>query len=143
LECHACQGGCIGGNLTVENLYVARAKYLHLIANKPKPSAEFEAEVARRYISEDFYLRASLKPRPIEGGSADIRERVLRRKRAEELLRGLPLLNCGLCGAPSCRNHAEDVSAGRAELRECVFLSRERIEFLRSIYKKESKPLQD
>src|SRR4030065_299802 len=30
LECHACPGGCVGGNLTVENTYVARSKALHL-----------------------------------------------------------------------------------------------------------------
>lgn len=137
LECHACQGGCIGGNLTVENLYVARAKYLHLIANKPRPSPEFEGEVARRFAAEDFYLRASLKPRLLDSGHIDIRERVLRRKTAEEILKGLPLLNCGLCGAPSCKNHSEDVAAGRAELRDCVFLSRDRIDWLRRIYRKD------
>jgi Fe-S-cluster-containing hydrogenase component 2 len=136
LECHACQGGCVGGNLTVENIYAARAKYLHLMACKPNPSAEFEREVARRYESENFYLRAPMKPRPIEGNAMDIRQRVLRHKRAEELLRALPLLDCGLCGAPSCKNHAEDAAWGRAELGDCVFLSRDRIAFLRKIYKK-------
>jgi Na+-translocating ferredoxin:NAD+ oxidoreductase RNF subunit RnfB len=136
LECHACRGGCVGGNLTVENLYAARAKNLHLIANRPKPSPEFEREVARRFASEDFSLRGSLKPRLIEGHVFDLRERVIRKKRADELSRGLPLLNCGLCGAPSCRNHAEDVAAGRADLGDCVFLSRDRINTLREIYKR-------
>ncbi len=140
LECHACQGGCLGGNLTVENIYVARAKYLQLIANKPQPSPEFESEVSRRFAGEDFFLRASLKPRPLGGVSVDIRERVLRRKRAEQTLTGLPLLNCGLCGAPSCKNHAEDVAAGRAALRDCVFLSRGRIDLLRKIYGKHQVP---
>src|SRR4030042_928842 len=59
LECHACQGGCNGGNLTVENLYVARSKDLHLKANMPKPPLEFEREVTRRYGSENFSLRGS------------------------------------------------------------------------------------
>jgi Na+-translocating ferredoxin:NAD+ oxidoreductase RNF subunit RnfB len=91
--------------------------------------------------SEDFHLRASLKPRSIEGGSLDIRERVSRRRRAEELIKGLPLLNCGLCGAPSCKDHADDVAAGRAELGDCVFLSRDRLELLRAIYKKTQRPI--
>lgn len=138
LECHACQGGCIGGNLTVENLYVARAKNLHLIANRSKPTPEFEQEVARRYATEDFSLRGSLKPRPVEGHVFDLRERVIRKKKAEELLKALPNLNCGLCGAPSCRNHAEDAAAGRAELRDCIFLSPDRIDQLRKIYLKKS-----
>jgi Na+-translocating ferredoxin:NAD+ oxidoreductase RNF subunit RnfB len=136
LECNACQGGCIGGNLTVENLYAARSKNLHLTASMPGPGPEFEQEVNRRYALEDFSLRGSLKPRQTEGEAIDLRERVARRKRAEELLRTLPMLNCGLCGAPKCRNHAEDVAAARADLLDCIFLSPDRIEALGKHYKK-------
>ena len=136
LECHACQGGCIGGNLTVENVYVARSKLLHLMATMPKPDPEFEKEVERRYAIDDVSLRGSLKPRLTEGEAIDLRERVMRRRKAEELVRALPLLNCGLCGAPTCRNHAEDVAASRADLQDCVFLSLDRIGQLRSFYKK-------
>ena len=136
LECHACPGGCIGGNLTVENLYIARGKNLRLRAAMPKPTPEFEQEVTRRYSTEDFSLRGSLKPRRLEGDVLDLRERVSRKKRADELARGLPGVNCGLCGAPSCKHHAEDVAAGRAEIGDCVFLSRDRINDLREIYRK-------
>jgi Na+-translocating ferredoxin:NAD+ oxidoreductase RNF subunit RnfB len=136
LECNACQAGCIGGNLTVENLYVARSKNLHLMASMPKPGPEFEKEVDRRYALEDFSLRGSLKPRQTQGEAIDLRERVMRRKRAEEVLRTLPLLNCGLCGSPKCRNHAEDVAASRADLLDCVFLSPDRIKTLGKHYKK-------
>jgi Na+-translocating ferredoxin:NAD+ oxidoreductase RNF subunit RnfB len=136
LECNACQGGCIGGNLTVENLYAARSKNLHLMASMPKPGPEFDKEVDRRYALEDFSLRGSLKPRQTDGEAIDLRERVMRRKRAEEVLRTLPRLNCGLCGAPKCRNHAEDVAASRADLLDCVFLSPDRIKTLGKHYKK-------
>jgi hypothetical protein len=136
LEAQACQGGCIAGNLTVENLYAARAKSLQLISTISKRSPRFFEEVERRRAGEDLSLQRPLKPRIIEGGATDLVERVRRRKRAEELMKTLPLLNCGLCGAPRCRNHAEDVAAGRAQDGDCVFLARERIEKLRSIYKK-------
>ena len=128
LECHACQGGCVGGNLTVENLYVARSKNLRLAAGRPKSIPEFEKEVQRRYALEDFSLRRSLKPRAIEGEGGELRQRVMRRKKAEELLKALPMLDCGLCGAPTCKSHAGDVAASRADIGECVFLSRDRIE---------------
>ncbi|MDH4272636.1 MAG: 4Fe-4S binding protein [Candidatus Aminicenantes bacterium] len=134
LECHACVGGCIGGNLTVENLYVARTKNLRMISGMAEPSADFRQEVERRSASEDFSLRGLLKPRNAGGDVTDLRERVTRRKRADELLKALPLLNCGLCGAPTCRSHAEDVAFSRADLKDCVFLSRDRIGFLRGIY---------
>jgi len=136
LECHACPGGCIGGNLTVENVYVARSKSLHLSSALPKPSAAFEREVDRRYAEGDFFLRGPVRPRRLEGNGLDLRERVARKKRADELMRGLPGVNCGLCGAPSCRHHAEDVAAGRAEVEDCVFLSRDRINELRKIYRR-------
>jgi Na+-translocating ferredoxin:NAD+ oxidoreductase RNF subunit RnfB len=136
LECHACQGACIGGNLTVENLYVARSKDLRLVSSRSEPSPEFLREVDRRFAEEDFSLRAPLKPRNTEGKDVDLRERVERKKRAAELLKALPMLNCGLCGAPTCRSHAEDAALGRDEIGECVFLSQDRIHALRDIYKK-------
>ncbi len=134
IECHACQGACVGGNLTVENLYVARGKNLRLISGMSKPSPEFRKEVERRFAGEDFSLRAPLKPRNLEGQDIDLKERVRRKKRANELLKALPLLNCGLCGAPTCRSHAEDVAMLRDEISECVFLSRDRIDVLRKTY---------
>jgi hypothetical protein len=136
LECHACQGGCIGGNLTVENLYAARSKNLHLMAGMSGPGPEFEKEVDRRYALEDFSLRGSLKPRQTEGETIDLRGRVARRKRAEEVLKTLPGVNCGLCGAPRCRTHAEDVAAERADPLDCVFLSPDRIRTLGKHYRK-------
>ena len=136
LECHACPGGCIGGNLTVQNLYVARSTKLYLHANMPKPGPEFEEEVARRYATEDFSLKGSVRPRLTEVEAIDLRERVMRRKKSEKMIVALPLLNCGLCGAPTCRNHADDVAASRADLQECVFLSPDRIIQLKKIYDK-------
>jgi iron only hydrogenase large subunit-like protein len=134
LECHACQGGCIGGNLTVENLYVARSKKLHLIASMPSPSQQFKNEVERRYQSEDFSLRSPLAPRKLQKEKFDLRELVMRKKKADEVFGILPSLNCGLCGAPTCKDHAEDVASGKAELGDCVFFSKERLKQLTNVY---------
>ena len=50
IECHACPEGCVGGCLTVENPYVARAKAIRLQQNLPAGSdidrAEMEASVS-------------------------------------------------------------------------------------------------
>jgi len=136
LECHACQGACIGGNLTIENLYVARSKNLRLVSSRSDSSSEFLREVDRRFADEDFSLRAPLKPRDSEGKDLELRKRVERKKQAVEFLKALPMLNCGLCGAPTCRSHAEDAAMGRDKIEECVFLSQDRIHSLRDIYKK-------
>ena len=134
LECHACNSGCTGGNLTVDNLYVSRNKKMHLIATMPNPTSEFEKEVDRRYHEEDFSLRGPLKPRITSKRKLDLQEQIDRRKRATEILKLLPQLNCGLCGAPTCKDHSEDAAAGLARLGDCVFLSPDRINILKKIY---------
>jgi hypothetical protein len=134
LECHACNAGCTAGNLTVDNLYVSRNKKMHLIATMPKPTPEFEREVERRYREEDFSLRGPLKPREITRRKIDLQEQINRRKRVNEIAKLLPQLNCGLCGAPTCKDLAEDASAGQGRIGDCVFLSPNRIDFLKTIY---------
>jgi len=113
---------------------VARGKYLRLVAARTEPSPAFLGEVDRRFAKEEFTLRAPLRPRNTEGKGFGLRERVERKKRAAEFLKALPLLNCGLCGAPTCKSHAEDAAAGRDQIGECVFLSKDRIDALRDIY---------
>ena len=53
---------------------------------------------------------------------------------AEATLATLPGLNCGLCGAPTCKDLAKDVSTGDARESDCVFLSGSRLDELRAAY---------
>ena len=66
----------------------------------------------------------------------DLRERVRRMKEAEQIESLLPGLDCGLCGAPSCRVLAHDVTDRPAAKGDCVFLSKRRIDELRRIYRR-------
>jgi Na+-translocating ferredoxin:NAD+ oxidoreductase RNF subunit RnfB len=47
--------------------------------------------------------------------------------RIEELSDELPGLDCGSCGAPSCRALAEDIVRGEAKETDCIIRFRERI----------------
>ena len=48
-----------------------------------------------------------------------------------EMLAGsLPALDCGSCGAPTCRAFAEDVVLGGRSVDECIVYMRERIQKL-------------
>lgn len=42
-----------------------------------------------------------------------------------EIEKTLPGLDCGTCGAPSCRDLAEDIVRGKASIEDCVFFARE------------------
>jgi NAD-dependent dihydropyrimidine dehydrogenase PreA subunit len=134
LECYSCWDGCVGGNLTVENIYAARSKISRLSASLPDSDPEIEAEVERRFPHEDFALRGWIKPRPLETNISDLKDRI-RRMNIESAKRMiLPGLDCGLCGAPDCDSFAKDCAADRAKQYDCVFYSDESMRKLRKVY---------
>src|SRR5699024_1958814 len=49
-------------------------------------------------------------------------ERFERYNRMQTILKTLPGLDCGACGAPSCEALAEDVVRGAAQVSDCVLL---------------------
>ncbi len=133
VECNACWAGCANGNLTVDNVYVTQCKLQSLAKDLPFTDPITEAEVARRYPGEDLSLDRLPEPRAV-AVSGDLRERVRRMKEAERVAAALPGLDCGLCGAPSCKVLARDVAAGEASASDCVVLSKRRVDELRRIY---------
>lgn len=134
LECHACWGGCVGGNLTVDNDYVTLSKIHRLLSELPDKDPRLEAEVERRYPGEDFSLKGRVEPRVTEKSMGDLKERVRRIKAEETFFKALPGLDCGLCGSPTCETFAKDVAAGSARRDECIFFSDERVKQLRKTY---------
>ena len=48
----------------------------------------------------------------------------------EEITDRLPGLDCGSCGAPSCRALAEDIVLGEAKESDCIFKMREKIQVI-------------
>ncbi len=134
LEAYGCWSGCTGGNLTVANVYVTLSKIQSLMSRLPPMDPETEAEIERRYPLEDFSLGRPIRPRPVRGSTGTLRERVRMVEEAEMLRGMLPGLNCGLCGAPTCKDLARDISMGDAEKRDCVFYSNERLRELQRFY---------
>lgn len=134
LDCYGCWGGCIGGNLAVDNLYVTLSKLHRLLSGLPQSNPQLEAEVERRYATEDFSLKGRVRPRTTANYIGDLKERVKRVKTEEAVMKTLPGLNCGLCGTPDCKTFAKDVARGAARQEECVLLSDERMRQLREIY---------
>jgi NAD-dependent dihydropyrimidine dehydrogenase PreA subunit len=130
LDPYCCWSGCTGGNLTVANIYVALSKFHTMVGELPETDPRTESEVERRFPHEDFSLERPIRPRPVKGMQGDLKERVRIMQKAEEILNSLPGLDCGLCGAPTCKELARDVSLGEAERKDCVFYSKERLHHL-------------
>ena len=134
LEAYSCWNGCAGGNLTVANVYVAGTTLRSLARTLPEMDPVTKAEVDRRFPAEDFSLKAPIRPRPVRGTVDNLKERVQMRQIADDVLVALPGLDCGLCGAPTCKELAKDVSIGDATKDDCVFLSERRLQQLQRVY---------
>jgi hypothetical protein len=134
LEAYNCWSGCMGGNLTAANVYVTLSMCRSLIGKLPETDPQTEAEVERRYPNEDFSLERPILPRPVRGSTGDIRERVRMIQEAEAILDTLPGLDCGLCGAPTCKELARDISTSEAARTDCLFYSKERLCQLQKTY---------
>lgn len=134
IDCKTCWDGCIGGNLTVDDVYVAHSKIQRLRAELPDRDPELEAKIKERLPTEDFSLRGEIRPRVSEKNLGDLQERIKRMKFEETILQGLPFLDCGLCGAPTCRSLAHDIAQGEAKKNDCIFFSDDRLAQLRKTY---------
>ncbi len=155
IEAYSCHQGCVGGSLTVENLYISYNKILKLIE-----TLEFEQikacpdirEVRKLYKENYFLLEGKLEPRPLKPLDKDLTRAIRKRKEKEQIFESLPKIDCGACGAPTCLTFAEDVVKGDAEISDCIFnlpqkfaeLSRELSELLnKSVIARSHKPAID
>jgi iron only hydrogenase large subunit-like protein len=118
----ACSGGCIGGPLTIENPYIAKSKLQSLAKNLP--CMETSDEQLKQYIKmyEDGFvgLTEPINPRAIMKLDKDISVSMKKMEMIEEILKHLPGLDCGVCGAPTCRAFAEDIVKGENQKSICI-----------------------
>ena len=119
IELNACCGGCVGGTLTVENPYVAKAKLGRLRKYMP---------VARTHLDEgtveELLFTKEVEYDPVFKIGSSIKESIAAMAKIEQLCAKFPGLDCGSCGAPTCHALAEDIVSGRAHERDCVYLLR-------------------
>ncbi|MBR2388859.1 MAG: 4Fe-4S binding protein [Clostridia bacterium] len=121
VEFNACNGGCVGGTLNVENPYIAKARLRSLRKYLPISRNRVDGQdVSDDVLSDkDFFEN-------IEGLSIESRaEAIKRMTHVEEIYKTLPHLDCGSCGAPNCHALAEDIVAGEATVEDCLIRLRE------------------
>ena len=125
VELNACTGGCVGGVLTVQNPYIAKARLQGMRRYMPVSCNFLPEEEA--YIPDDYFCGELPTYRPISR-LADSMAESMRMMADIQALRGqLPGLDCGACGAPNCRAFAEDVVKGTARVTDCLLSHREEL----------------
>jgi len=128
IECHGCPEGCVGGCLTVEDPYVARAKAIRLRQKLPAGPVVDRLEMERQYRQGLFLMDEALASRPLRPLDGDISRAIAKMKERDRIFAGLPRIDCGACGAPSCRAFAEDVVLGEADQESCIFFYQHELE---------------
>ncbi|MEG1576176.1 MAG: (Fe-S)-binding protein, partial [Clostridium sp.] len=122
VELNACNGGCVGGVLTVENPYVAEVKLKWLHKYMP---------VSKSHLSEDdrefVNWTEAVKFEPVFNLGNTLTESFSRFNQVERICKKLPGLDCGSCGAPTCKALAEDIVRGEAGERDCIYHLRENV----------------
>ncbi|HHX48843.1 MAG TPA: 4Fe-4S binding protein [Clostridiales bacterium] len=119
VELNACTGGCVGGVLTVENPFVAKAKIrefgkkipcigsTNTIKNAGLTYKDFDWEVVPT-INDVFKLDEN-------------RIKAMQKlEQIESIYAKLPHFDCGVCGAPSCKAFAEDVVIEGFSIDDCT-----------------------
>jgi len=129
IEAQACTGGCVGGCLNVENPFVARMK-TRVLAKEHRDNPENPLVRGIDEGTPEIWMSMELLPRPIFRLDDDPEKASEMMKKLEEIERELPQLDCGACGAPTCRAFAEDVVLERGSIWDCTFKLRERLEVL-------------
>jgi len=118
VELNACNGGCVGGAMTVANPYIAQARlhelkrYLPVSPNRP----------ASDWIPDKYFQEKQIEYNPYSALSSDRKTAIRMMQEIEELTHKLPGLDCGSCGAPTCMAFAEDLVKKETCAEECTVL---------------------
>lgn len=124
VELNACNGGCVGGVLTVENPYVAEVKLKRLRKYMPVARSHMDME---KSAEEIVPWTTGVKYEPVFNLGDNMMESFQRLNQVERLMKKFPGLDCGSCGAPTCKALAEDIVRGQASEKDCIYYLRENL----------------
>ncbi|MBQ8827235.1 MAG: 4Fe-4S dicluster domain-containing protein [Oscillospiraceae bacterium] len=122
IELNACSGGCVGGTLTVENAYVAKAKLNRLRKYQPVTRCHLEGKELN-----NPYFEKEIEYTPVFKIGKSMKDSIAAMAKISALCEKFPGLDCGSCGAPTCHALAEDIVSGRAKERDCIYLLKDYI----------------
>lgn len=117
VELNACSGGCVGGNMTINNPFISKTRLQNV--RRYMPVAQNRLPKGTNVIPEDVFFAEFPEYMPISRLSNSFSESMRMMAKIEEIVPSLPGLDCGACGSPSCRVFAEDIVRGNIPGVEC------------------------
>lgn len=121
LELRGCDESCAGGILVQGNRFLI-ADYLKC-KSLNYPSRHRLAENYKNTCSSKIGI-SRIEPKSMIKYDNDVEVALRKMEMAQQLIKLLPAIDCGACGAPSCEALAADISRGDATLSQCIFLQK-------------------
>ncbi len=118
IELNACTGGCVGGVMTVENPFIAKARLQTL--RRYLPVSQNILQKDERYIPSGCFFGGIPDYSPLSQLGSNIAESMRMMADIQSIKEQLPGIDCGSCGAPNCRALAEDIVKGESTIDACV-----------------------
>lgn len=118
IELNACTGGCVGGVMTVENPFIAKARLQTL--RRYLPVSQNILQNDERYIPSGCFFGGIPDYSPLSQLGSNIAESMRMMADIQSIKEQLPGIDCGSCGAPNCRALAEDIVKGESTIDACV-----------------------
>ena len=123
VELNSCNGGCVGGVLTVENPYIASARLKRLRRYLPVANENRADSVGESVLSWDDEVEYT----PVMQLDKNRAEAMRKMQKIQVINKCFPQIDCGSCGAPTCSALAEDIVRGEASEEDCVIQMRRQI----------------
>ena len=126
LELRACDESCAGGVLTTQNRFLTverlkkRAQHYEDARIEKTKKDIFNYQT---YLNESLSL-GKIKPRSMMKLDESMTEAMKKMRRVKEIMKFLPDVDCGACGAPNCQALAEDIVQERAAINHCIFVQK-------------------
>jgi len=134
IEAMACTGGCLGGALTIEDPYVSRSTLRKWIKADKKEEVLRKGPVNQKLLEAivkvPYGFECEIFPSPVFSLHTNRLKALEMMENIEKLYQALPQIDCGSCGAPTCRCFAEDVIRQEASSEACIFMLRRKIKEL-------------
>lgn len=126
LELRACDESCAGGVLLSTNRF--------LVAERLRAySPEINSDASRKeginaytdYLLKRIWIQ-KINPRSMMKLDENMEEAMRKMDKSRQMLKCLPMTDCGACGAPNCQAFATDIAQGEADIRQCIFIQKNR-----------------
>ena len=125
VELNACTGGCVGGVLTIQNPFIAKARLQSLRRYLPV-SQNFISKEQEKSLPDGIKFDEFPVYKPISRLSDSMTESMRMMAEIQQIKAELPGIDCGSCGAPNCRAFAEDIVKKETTLENCLIRLREK-----------------